>query len=157
MADIQAEVMMNEIPDELIINWDQTPLHLVPTGQWTMHRSGENIISIANLDDKRQITGVDAVTIQGHYLPPQLIRCHPKITPPVGWDIWHSHNHWSNEEAMRRYIQNNIVPYVCSKRKELQLAENHTALVLFLCITRANYPPPPTLQNCWQTTIFLLS
>ena len=73
MADIQAEVMMNEIPDELIINWDQTPLHLVPTGQWTMHRSGENIISIANLDDKRQITGVDAVTIQGHYLPPQLI------------------------------------------------------------------------------------
>ena len=51
LADIQAEVVMNEIPHELIINWDQT-LQLVPTGQWTMHRAGEKVIPIANSDDK---------------------------------------------------------------------------------------------------------
>ena len=31
-ADIKAQVLMNDIPDELVINWDQTALPLVPTG-----------------------------------------------------------------------------------------------------------------------------
>ncbi len=41
IADIQAEVVMNEVPPALIFNWDQTALHLVTTGQWTMNRAGE--------------------------------------------------------------------------------------------------------------------
>lgn len=45
LADIRAEILMNEIPDALIFNWDQTPLHLVPTGQWTMK---EKVIPIAH-------------------------------------------------------------------------------------------------------------
>ena len=73
LADITTEVMMNEIPDDLIINWDQTPLHIVPTGDWTMHQSVEKVIPIANLDDKRQITAVLAVSVRGHYLAHQLI------------------------------------------------------------------------------------
>ena len=72
MADITAEVMMNEIPDALIVNWDQTPLHIVPTGDWIMHRRGEKVIPLSNLDDKRQITAVLVVSITGDYLPPQL-------------------------------------------------------------------------------------
>ncbi len=36
LADIVAEVLMNDIPNDLIINWDYTALKLVPTGQWTM-------------------------------------------------------------------------------------------------------------------------
>ena len=88
MADITAEVMMNEIPDDLIVNWDQTPLHIVPTGNWIMHRRGEKVILLSNLDDKCQITAVLAVSINIDYLPPQLIsqgktiRCHPKVIPP---------------------------------------------------------------------------
>ena len=31
LADIKAEVLLNEIPDELVFNWDQTGLPLVPT------------------------------------------------------------------------------------------------------------------------------
>ena len=38
MSDIRAEVLMNDIPDTLILNWDQTLLYLVPTGQWAMDR-----------------------------------------------------------------------------------------------------------------------
>ena len=137
MADITAEVMMKEIPDGLIVNWDQTPLHIVPTGNWTMHRRGEKVIPLSNLDDKRQITAVLAVSINGDYLPPQLIyqgktiRCHPKVIPPKGWDIWHSENHWSNEETMTRYLQKIIIPYMNVKRQELKLAEDYPALVLF--------------------------
>ena len=42
LADIKAEVLMNEIPPQLIFNWDQTAIQLVPTGQWTMHRAKES-------------------------------------------------------------------------------------------------------------------
>ena len=65
LADLAAEVLMNDIPDELIINWDQTGLPLVPTGQWTMHHAGDKVIPIAHADDKRQITGVLAATLAG--------------------------------------------------------------------------------------------
>ena len=138
LADITAEVLMNDIPDELIINWDQTPLHIVPTGNWTMHQAGDKIIPVANLDDKRQITAVLAVSLTGTYLAPQLIyqgkteRCHPQVDAiPEGWDIWHSVNHWSNEVTMKRYITKVIVPYVQKTRQELKLADSHPALVIY--------------------------
>ena len=69
LADIQAEVVMNEIPAELVLNWDQTALHLVPTSQWTMHKSGEKVVPITNSDDKCQITAVLVITMSGEYLP----------------------------------------------------------------------------------------
>ena len=70
LADIQAEVVINHIPAELLLN---AALHLVPIGQWIMHRTGEKVIPITNSDDKCQITAVLVVTISGEYLPPQLI------------------------------------------------------------------------------------
>ena len=139
LADIKAQVLMNDIPDELIINWDQTGLPLVPTGEWTMHRAGEKIIPIANSDDKHQITAVLAASMAGEYLAPQLIfqgktqRCHPPVAFPKGWDIWHSENHWSNEDTMQRYIEQIIIPFIDQKRQDLSLDKSHTALVLFDC------------------------
>ena len=139
LADVTAEVVMNEIPDDLIVNWDQTALHFVPTGQWTMHRSGDKVVPITNSDDKRQITAVLAASMAGEYLPPQLIytgkteRCHPCISAPDGWDIWHSNNHWSNEDTMKRYIEMIIVPFFTRKRQALELDNFHPALVLFDC------------------------
>lgn len=139
LADIQAQVVMHDIPEELIFNWDQTPLKFVPTGQWTMHKSGDKIIPIASSDDKRQITGILAATITGEFLPPQVLyegkteRCHPKIAVPAGWDIWHSANHWSNEVTMKRYLEKVIVPFLERKRVELKLPPTHPALAIFDC------------------------
>ena len=85
LADIKAEVIMNEVRPDLILNWDQPAIHFVPTGQWTMHRYKEKVIPIAGSDDKRQITAVLAVTMTGEYLLPQLIYqgktpcCHRKL------------------------------------------------------------------------------
>ena len=73
LADSKAQVLMNDIPDELVINWDQTALPLVPTGEWTMHHAGEKMIPIAKSDDERQITAVFAASMTGEYLAPQLI------------------------------------------------------------------------------------
>ena len=63
LADIQAEVVMNDIPHDLIFNWDQTGIQPVPTGLWTMHRAKEKVIPIAHSDDKRQVTAVLAVIL----------------------------------------------------------------------------------------------
>ena len=138
MADIRAEVLMNDIHPQLIFNWDQTPLYYVPTGEWTMNKAKEKIIPIASSDDKRQITAVLAVTLTGEFLPPQLIyqgktnRSHPTVQFPKDWDVWHTENHWSNEETMKRYIEKIIVPFVSNKRRDLKLTEeDDTALAIF--------------------------
>ena len=65
LVDITAEVLMNDIPNQLIINWDHTGLSLLPTGQWTMHCAGEKVVPIAHVDDKRRITAVLAANMTG--------------------------------------------------------------------------------------------
>ena len=85
LKDIQAEVVMNDIPKDLIVNWDQTAIQLVPTGDWMMNEAKAKKVVIANSDDKRQITATLAATMTDEHLPTQLIykgkttRCHPKV------------------------------------------------------------------------------
>ena len=113
LLDIRTKVIMNDIPPCLVINWDQTAIHLVPVSGWTMNRQEKKSISIAGFDDKREITVVLAVMIPGEYLPPQILyqskteRFHPAIEFPPEWDMWHTENHWSNEVTMVRYAKKN--------------------------------------------------
>ena len=124
---------MRDIPKDLIFNWDQTAIQLVPTGNWTMNEAKAKRVVIANSDDKTQITAVLAATITGEYFPVQLVykgkttRCHPD------WDVWHSPNHWSDEDTMERYIQKIIIPSVNSKREMLKLQKQHPALAIIDC------------------------
>ena len=46
-------VTMENIPPQLIINWDQTGLYLVPSSNWTMAQKGKKRIRIRGLNDKR--------------------------------------------------------------------------------------------------------
>ena len=73
LADVAAEVLINEIPESLIINWDQTGLSIVPSGDWTMEKEGAKTVPIVHSDGKRQLTAVLAITAAGEYLPPQLL------------------------------------------------------------------------------------
>ena len=54
----------------LVVNWDQTGVNMVPGGQWTLESVGSKQVTIAGLDDKRQITVVLAATKDGNILPP---------------------------------------------------------------------------------------
>ena len=136
LADIIAEVVMNEIPHSLIINWDQTALKYVPAGDWTMNKAGEKVIQVAGSDDKRQFTAVLAVSLTGNHLPPQLIyqgttkRCHPSTKFPDDWDIWQTSNHWSNESTMVQYFNKIILPYISQQKKILCLPPSQRALVI---------------------------
>jgi hypothetical protein len=56
--DVRAIVEIEEIPCELLINWDQTGIHYVPVSSWTMAKEGSKRVEIVGIDDKRQITAV---------------------------------------------------------------------------------------------------
>ena len=125
-------VTMEEIPAELILNWDQTGIMIVPSNSSTMDKMGTKRVEIVGLKDKRQITAVFCGTILGDFLPLQLIykgttsRCHPRFKFPAGWNVTHSKNHWSTEKTMIEYINNIIVPYVDANRND----DNTAALVI---------------------------
>ena len=136
LFDIKVVVALEEIPPELIINFDQTGLKYVPVGDWTMAKKGSKSVPISGLGDKRQITAVFAGTLSGIFLPPQLIykgktkACLPKVDFPQGWDITCTANHWANEESMKRYIKNIIVPYIEKTKKDMKLPSHQRALCI---------------------------
>ena len=109
LFDIMINIRMDEIPDQLIINWDQTAINYVPSGSWTMEKFGSQRVEIVANDDKRQITAVFAGMLTGDFLHPQLIYqgtsncCLPKVSFPREWNVTCTPNHWSNEQSMKTY------------------------------------------------------
>ena len=69
LSEILDTVGLNDIPPELIFNWDQTGINLVPTALWTLDKKGKKRIEIAGYQDKRQITGVMCGSLVGELLP----------------------------------------------------------------------------------------
>lgn len=64
---------MDEVPPELIINFDQTGINYVPVSSWTMEEAGKKRVEIIGKDDKRQITVVFGASLSGDFLPVQLV------------------------------------------------------------------------------------
>lgn len=58
LTKIQTRVTEYGIPPSLIINWDQTGLHVVLVSQWTVAEEGSKRVEIAGSEDERQITGM---------------------------------------------------------------------------------------------------
>ena len=91
------------IPPELVINFDQTGVKIVPVSNWTLAAQGTKQIDVIGIDDKREITMLLGMTLSGEMLPPQVIyqgltdKCHPVFKFPGDWQITHTPNHWSNE------------------------------------------------------------
>ena len=69
LNDVVSVVTMEEIPGELMLNWDQTGIHLVPASAWTMERSGSKRVEITGVGDKRQITALFCCSLTGDFLP----------------------------------------------------------------------------------------
>ena len=62
-----------DIPDSLIVNFDQTPSKYVPVGSTTLAKRNSKQVSIRGSDDKRSITATFTITIDGKFLGMQLI------------------------------------------------------------------------------------
>ena len=136
LAQIKGMVGVHKIPTDLIINWDQTGIHLAPAGQWTPEQRGAKRVEISASADKCQITATFAATMSG-VLPMQLLyegkrdRCHPKFNFPESFDVFHTPNHWPNTKTCVRYVNNIIIPYVQHRRESLGVQMDRPALVIF--------------------------
>ena len=137
LCEIKAIVTMEEILSSVILNWDHTGLKYVPVSSWMMAKQGSKKVSVAGIDDKRQITAVFTITLDGQFLPPQLIyqgttsACLPHIKFPNNWHVTYSPNHWANKSTTKDYIQRIVNPYLQNKHSELKLADGHHALCIF--------------------------
>lgn len=58
LQDIKHSMLMDEIPPELIINFDQTGIHYVPVSSWSMEMEGAKRVEVVGKDDKCQITAI---------------------------------------------------------------------------------------------------
>ena len=121
-----------------MINWDQTGLHLVPFGNWTLEKAGASRVEVVGQNDKSMITTTFTSTLSGAFLPIQLLytgktpRCHPYYTGfPADFDVWHPPNHLENQETSLRFICNIIIPYVQKTRAEKGLSPTHPASDVF--------------------------
>ena len=125
LLDIKAVVEMEEIPHDLIINWDQTGINYVPVSQWTMAKEGSKRVEIVGVNDKRQITAVFAGSLAGDFLPVQLVyqgktkKCLPYVEFPANWHVTATPNHWCNEVTTLDYVQKIIIPYIRRRKKSL--------------------------------------
>jgi len=137
---IAVNVHMYLIHPSLVINMDQTGVHLVPSSNRTFAPIGSSSIAVLGADDKRQITCCIASSMNGDLLPLQLVfqgkttKCEPAATAAsiaASVHITHSDNHWSTQETMQQYIKEVIVPYTKSKIQEHRLqADTRVVLVL---------------------------
>ena len=96
---IAKAVSDHDIPMELVLNLDQTPLSYVSPGKWTFDLKGSKIVPVKGVDDKRQVTATFTVTASGSFLPIQLIysgktkRSLPKFDFPKYFDVTFTPNH----------------------------------------------------------------
>ena len=137
LFDVKAVMEIEEIPPELVINWDQTGIHYVPVSSWTMVKLGSKRVEIAGIDDKRQITAVFSGSMAGDFSPTQVIyqgktyKCLPSVTFPSDWHITFTENHWSNEKTMVGYLEKILFPYIDKKCQELHVPPTYPSLVIF--------------------------
>ena len=69
LDDMVTTVAVEEIPPELILNWDQTGLNIVPSSSWTMDQRGAKRVELTGLNDKWQITHCSVALSLEHSFP----------------------------------------------------------------------------------------
>ena len=115
---------MEDIPADLVLNWDHTGIYYVPVSSYTMEKEGSKRVEIVGIEDKRQITAVFLQPcMSGTLLPVQLIyqgktpKCLPSVQLPSYWDITFTDNHWLNENTMLQHLEKILFPYIESTKE----------------------------------------
>lgn len=70
------KTLQASLPEDLILNFDQTPLFYVCSASHTLHKKGGGggkRVPLVGKGEKKQITGTFTVTMSGLFLPMQLI------------------------------------------------------------------------------------
>ena len=125
----------HNIPQNLILNLDQTPLKYVPVSHNTMAKKGVKSVAIAGSADKRSIITF-VITLNGDFLPLQLIcggktkQSLPQYNFPHSFSLSVNPNHFSNIKESIKMINEIVIPYV--KRESENLANGSLPALLIL-------------------------
>ena len=135
--DTTSAVLKYNIPDELILNIDQTPSKFVPAENVTIAETGSKHVSRKSGNDKRGITVTLSETITGKILLFQLIytgktaRSLPSVEFPNGFCSSYNPKYWSNEDETISLLESVVNPYFCQVREELGLQNDQKAFILW--------------------------
>ena len=126
----------NNIPLSLVLNLDQTPTKFIPGSNKTLALKGSKNVPICGSTDKRMITATFTITLDGKFLPIQLIyggktsKSLPRVKFPPSFSLSVNSKHYSNETESIKVIEEILVPYIEEERKILDLADDHPALLI---------------------------
>lgn len=133
---ITSIVEAHNIPTSLIMNLDHTPLKYVPVSHHTMAKKGTKSVSIAGCSDKRGITGTFVITLDGKFLPIQLIyggktkQSLSRFKFTESFSLSFNPKHFSNTEESVKIINEIIIPYVERDKEKLDNATQSALLIL---------------------------
>ena len=135
LHDIVSLAEKNDIPSCLIMNLDQTPLKYIPSARQTLAKQGAKSVSVAGSTDKRCITGTFIITLEGAFLPMQLIyggktkQSLPRFNFPDSFSLSANPKHFSNTVESIKVIEEVVIPYIEKQRQELE-NPNQAALLI---------------------------
>ena len=122
----------HDIPLELVLKLDQTPLSYVSPRKYTFDLKGWKTVPIKCVYDKRQITATLTVTASVSFLPMQLIYSGktkssiPKYGFPSCFNVTFTPNHWPNYKKCVRLFKKIIFPYFKAKKEGLVTQRSST-------------------------------
>ena len=125
-----------DLPDSLILNFDQTPSKYVPVASTTLAKRNSKQVCIKESDDKRLIIATFTITMDGKFLGLQLIyggetnQSLPRYQFPKDFSLSVNPKHYSNEKKSLKLINEIVLPYVTEERQRL-FQPNQKALVIY--------------------------
>ena len=133
---ISTYVHDHDIPTDLIINLDQTPLSYVSPGKHTFNMKWAKHVPIKGVDNKRRITATFAVSASGDFLPMQLIyagetkRCLPKFTFTRSFHVTYTKNYLSNQVKVTEHFGKVIFPFLDQIKERMGYPKEQMSLVI---------------------------
>ena len=93
LLDIEAVTSLEEIPAQLVLNWDQTALKIAPSSNWIMEKHGPKHVEIAAVDEAMSNEAIIVLNINCIFIPYvqktrlqlKLSSDHPALT---SFDVW---------------------------------------------------------------------
>ena len=124
------------VPHSLIINLDQTPTKYVPVGRATLAKKNTETVPIKGSSGKRTVTSTFTISLQGDFLPMQLIygvktrKCLPRFKFPKKFSLSYNETHYSNEKEACKFIEEILQPYITKITERENLPVDQKSLVI---------------------------
>ncbi|KAG9086375.1 hypothetical protein FRC06_003131 [Ceratobasidium sp. 370] len=138
-------IMLHNIPPELVINADQTGVSYLGTGHKTWELKGVSQVPGFGQDKKRQFTLMVAVMAAGQILPFQAIYKgttknslpseRAQATCKSAGFVFTSggHKHWSNLKSMQEWVIEDVVVFANKEHRRLGLPPTQKIILIIDC------------------------